>query len=198
MIHNTHLTPVIMLRSALHLQLGRLFLSPAPPRLHLRLRLSPYHTNGALVSSADPFKALDLEWGATQTQIKTAYRSLAMRYHPDVGSEKDAQKFHDVQKAYDVLTSKDFDALGHDDSGFTFKSWRIGDTIAQNRKDVAGSARRRPAQPAGVDTAKVRERRPMPYRHASHRHCLTRRQRSPESYWILRTDPSRSVGPGGI
>ena len=50
-----------------------------PTRLLLLPKGSPYHTNGTLVKQGDPFATLKLSWGATQTEIKEAYRSLAKR-----------------------------------------------------------------------------------------------------------------------
>jgi DnaJ-class molecular chaperone len=54
---------------------------------------------------AEYYERLDLEPGATQTQVKEAYRQLARRYHPDVapGPENQA-RFVEVREAYDLLS----------------------------------------------------------------------------------------------
>ena len=52
----------------------------------------------------DYYKILGVESDADVQAIKTAYRKLARKYHPDVNSEKGAEnKFKDVAEAYHVL-----------------------------------------------------------------------------------------------
>ena len=52
----------------------------------------------------DYYKVLGVEPGADDAAIKSAYRKLARKYHPDVSKEKDAeQQFKEVAEAYDVL-----------------------------------------------------------------------------------------------
>ena len=54
----------------------------------------------------DYYKVLGLEPGADDKAVKSAYRKLARKYHPDVSKEKDAEnKFKDVAEAYEVLKS---------------------------------------------------------------------------------------------
>lgn len=54
----------------------------------------------------DYYKVLGLEPGADDKAVKTAYRKLARKYHPDVSKEADAEnKFKDVAEAYEVLKS---------------------------------------------------------------------------------------------
>ena len=54
----------------------------------------------------DPYKVLGVNPGATQEEIKRAYRSLAKKYHPDLnpGNEYAAEKMNDINAAYDILT----------------------------------------------------------------------------------------------
>jgi DnaJ domain len=54
------------------------------------------------------FRALGIESDATPEQIKSAYRTLAKQYHPDRNlTEPEAvEKFHAVQRAYEILTSR--------------------------------------------------------------------------------------------
>lgn len=65
---------------------------------------------------------------ATQDEIKTSYRKLARKFHPDVSKEKDAEtRFKDINEAYEVLRDKEkraaYDQLGSNwkagQSGFT-------------------------------------------------------------------------------
>ena len=51
---------------------------------------------------SDPYGALGLQRGATEDEVKKAYRKLAREHHPDKGG--DAEKFKKVQEAYEVLS----------------------------------------------------------------------------------------------
>ncbi|KAI3455222.1 hypothetical protein Pfo_011885 [Paulownia fortunei] len=60
------------------------------------------------VSSAvsDPYKTLRIHPGASESEIKKAFRQLALQYHPDVcrGSNCGIQ-FHQINEAYDIVMS---------------------------------------------------------------------------------------------
>ncbi len=68
----------------------------------------------------DYYKVLGVERGATEAEIKTAYRKLARKYHPDVNpNNKDAERrFKEANEAYqvigDVEKRKKYDELGAD------------------------------------------------------------------------------------
>lgn len=64
----------------------------------------------------DYYKVLGVESDADAKTIKTAYRKLARKYHPDVNPEADAEeKFKEVAEAYQVLKDEklraEFDEL---------------------------------------------------------------------------------------
>src|SRR5436305_831272 len=57
----------------------------------------------------DLYQRLGVKRGATEAEIKKAYRSLAKQLHPD--SNKDnpnaAKRFGEITQAYDILSDKD-------------------------------------------------------------------------------------------
>ena len=75
----------------------------------------------------DYYKILGLERTASADQVKTAYRRLARKYHPDVSKEKNAEeRFKEVQEAYEVLKDPEkraaYDQLGSEwQSGQQFR-----------------------------------------------------------------------------
>ena len=80
---------------------------------------------------ADPYSALGVAKGASEKEIKTAYRKLAKELHPDRNKDnpKATERFSDVTKAYDLLLDKDkraqfdrgeIDAEGNPTSPFGF------------------------------------------------------------------------------
>ena len=50
------------------------------------------------------YEILGIERGASQKEIKTAYRRLSLKYHPDRNkNEKDGEKFKEIIEAYQFL-----------------------------------------------------------------------------------------------
>jgi curved DNA-binding protein len=65
----------------------------------------------------DYYEILGLKRDASNAEIKSAYRKLARKFHPDVNKTKDAEsKFKDINEAYEVLSDKQkrerYDSLG--------------------------------------------------------------------------------------
>ncbi len=55
-------------------------------------------------ASECPYKVLGVSKDATKAQIKKAYRTLAVKFHPDKNTDKDAgDRFREVAKARDVM-----------------------------------------------------------------------------------------------
>lgn len=61
----------------------------------------------------DYYKILGVSKDATDAQLKTAFKKLALKHHPDRngGSEEAAKKFKEIGEAYEVLSDKDKRAI---------------------------------------------------------------------------------------
>ena len=66
----------------------------------------------------DYYKILEIDKSASDKEIKSAYRKLAKKYHPDLnqGDEKAQEKFKEIGEAYEVLSDpekkKTYDTFG--------------------------------------------------------------------------------------
>ena len=58
---------------------------------------------------SDPYTILGVARGASEKDIKSAYRKLAKEFHPDRNADnpKAAERFSEVTRAYDLLSDKD-------------------------------------------------------------------------------------------
>ena len=70
----------------------------------------------------DPYKVLGLEPGASDEEVKQAYRRLAKKYHPDLnpGDAEAARKMQEVNEAYDRIKNPE------KYSGPTYQNQRSG------------------------------------------------------------------------
>jgi DnaJ-class molecular chaperone len=73
----------------------------------------------------DYYNILGLTKGASEKEIKSAYRKLARKYHPDInpGDKAAEEKFKEISEAYEVLSDKkkreQYDRVGH-------QGWKSG------------------------------------------------------------------------
>ena len=95
------------------------------------------------MAETDYYKILGLEKGASDAEIKKAYRKLAMKYHPDKtkGDKAGEEKFKQISEAYAVLSDKEkrqqYDTFGS--SGFhqrysqedIFRGFDLGDIFKE-------------------------------------------------------------------
>src|SRR5713101_8835890 len=71
------------------------------------------------VEFKDYYRTLGVDKNADDKTIKSAYRRLARKYHPDVAKTKDAgERFKEIGEAYEVLSDREkrrrYDTLGPD------------------------------------------------------------------------------------
>lgn len=87
----------------------------------------------------DYYKIMGLSRDASEQDIKTAYRKLARKYHPDISQESDAEEqFKALGEAYEVLKDpkkrkaydqyvEDLDVKRHADYNAKSADWETGD-----------------------------------------------------------------------
>ncbi len=71
-----------------------------------------------MADKRDYYEVLGISKGASEDEIKKAYRKLAKQYHPDVNKAPDAEaKFKEINEAYEVLSDPQkkatYDQFGH-------------------------------------------------------------------------------------
>ena len=109
-------------------------------------------------SKRDYYEVLGVSRGASDDEIKKAYRALAKKYHPDMNpGDKEAEvKFKEASEAYAVLSDADkrrqYDQFGHSAfdggagggaGGFDFSGMDMGDIFGDIFGDLFGTGRSR-------------------------------------------------------
>jgi molecular chaperone DnaJ len=72
-----------------------------------------------MADKRDYYEVLGVEKNASETELKKAYRKLAMKYHPDQnpGDKEAEEKFKEINEAYEILSDPDKKAR-YDQFGF--------------------------------------------------------------------------------
>lgn len=71
------------------------------------------------MSKKDYYEVLGIQKGASETEIKKAFRKQAMKYHPDQnqGNQEAEERFKEINEAYEVLSDSQkraqYDQFGH-------------------------------------------------------------------------------------
>ena len=110
-----------------------------------------------MAEKRDYYEVLGVSKGASDSEIKSAYRKLAKKYHPDMNpGDKEAEaKFKEASEAYAVLSDADkrrqYDQFGHaafdggagGAGGFDFGGMDMGDIFGDIFGDFFGCGRSR-------------------------------------------------------
>jgi len=104
------------------------------------------------MASKDYYKILGVKRGATEKEIKQAYRRLARKYHPDVnpGDKSAEARFKEINAAYEVLSDTDkrgkYDKYGD--------NWQYSDQFAQWQQ-AQGQGARTPSGGGNFDYSEI-------------------------------------------
>lgn len=91
----------------------------------------------------EPFSILGLEPGASDSEIKKAYRRLSIQYHPDKNPDPAANKYfvESISKAYQALTDpisrENFEKYGHPDGR---QGFQMGIALPQFLLNIDGAS----------------------------------------------------------
>ncbi len=110
-----------------------------------------------MADKRDYYEVLGVSRGASDSELKSAYRKLAKKYHPDTnpGDAEAEAKFKEASEAYAVLSDADkrrqYDQFGHSAfenggggaGGFDFSGMDMGDIFGDIFGDLFGGGRRR-------------------------------------------------------
>src|SRR5919108_6118037 len=92
----------------------------------------------------DYYGVLGLTRGASEAEIKKAYRKLALQYHPDrnPGDKQAEERFKEAAEAYAVLADREkrsaYDRFGHAGVGATVGAGGFDPTIFADFSDIFG------------------------------------------------------------
>ncbi len=123
-----------------------------------------------MAEKRDYYEVLGISKGASEDEIKKAFRKTAKKYHPDMhpDDKECEEKFKECQEAYAVLSDPDkrrqYDQFGHaafengagGAGGFDFSGMDMGDIFGDIFGDLFGGGRRSSANNGPMKGANVR------------------------------------------
>jgi molecular chaperone DnaJ len=106
------------------------------------------------MSKRDYYEVLGVPRGASEDEVKKAYRKIAFQHHPDrnPGDKSAEQKFKEATEAYEVLREPEkrarYDQFGHESAGaapgtgrgFDFSGFDLADALRAFMRDFGGDA----------------------------------------------------------
>ena len=100
----------------------------------------------SMAEKRDYYEVLGLSKGASEDEIKKAYRKMAKKYHPDINKEPGAEeKFKEINEAYEVLSDKEkrkqYDMFGSNynfSGGDNFDPRNYGFSASYSGSDMGG------------------------------------------------------------
>ncbi|MBQ1312393.1 MAG: molecular chaperone DnaJ [Blautia sp.] len=127
-----------------------------------------------MADKRDYYEVLGVDKNADDATLKSAYRKLAKKYHPDVnpGNKEAEAKFKEATEAYGILSDpekrRQYDQFGHAAfenggagggfGGFDFSGADMGDIFGDIFGDLFGGGRQRRASNQPVKGASLRAR----------------------------------------
>ena len=93
---------------------------------------------------SDPYAVLGLSPGASDDEVKAAYRKLAKKYHPDInqGDARAEQRMKEINEAYDLIMRKKDTGGGYGYGGTNYSEYaRAGTSYAGQNAAELNTAR---------------------------------------------------------
>ena len=92
---------------------------------------------------SDPYEVLGLKQGASEEEVKKAYKTLAKKYHPDVTGNDPAaaQKMQEINSAYDAIINHKSYSSSSSSYGYSQSSYGGGYGYSNEREEESNEMR---------------------------------------------------------